>query len=571
MAAEWFCQVKGRQLGPLTVGQLRAMAQQGHLRPQDLVRRGRTAAWVPAERVPGLFSPEPGSSAGADSQAPAAPQPVSTAPADSQPGAATGSPAASTGQVPASPESPSAQGGVAGKRPPRRVARAARRLVSPAAGSSKPVNALGLPVAQPAPTPSVPPRVAASRIAPGVAPLGPAAPPAVGPLSASGQTTVAARGVSGQTTLAARASGRPSHRRKDNSAWVVVALVVLVLVLAVTGIGVYLWRASSWSSGAGEQIAASNSAAGALSGLEQGVDQPPGTSAGQSGPAAPTGEQSGSERWVDASREPARAGDVTVKIHSAVVERPRVLRGSGRAARPAEPYLVLRLQLENLREGHKLDYTTWGAPKMWALGVQLSDNLGNTYDPKSFTGGTIEGQLGPDAALYPREPVSEVLVFERPVESPQLEYLRLELPAMAFGGSGKLRIQIPAAMIQRAAEPNPESAPDVELPTGEEPSGLGPRAVEEPSIPAPPRAEPRGEQSAPMPGDDEPDIFRDYPELQGDAQTPAGDAPKPQDREKDDAPGLVPARKDRHEPGSGERSKQRSEDPFGQPPLGDVL
>jgi len=39
------------------------------------------------------------------------------------------------------------------------------------------------------------------------------------------------------------------------------------------------------------------------------------------------------------------------------------------------------------------------------------------------------------------------LVFEPPIE--KAEYLRLELPASNAGGTGMLRIQIPAKMIQR--------------------------------------------------------------------------------------------------------------------------
>jgi hypothetical protein len=40
-----------------------------------------------------------------------------------------------------------------------------------------------------------------------------------------------------------------------------------------------------------------------------------------------------------------------------------------------------------------------------------------------------------------------VLVFNPPIAGAQ--YLRLTLPAENFGGSGRLRIQIPAAMVTR--------------------------------------------------------------------------------------------------------------------------
>jgi hypothetical protein len=40
-----------------------------------------------------------------------------------------------------------------------------------------------------------------------------------------------------------------------------------------------------------------------------------------------------------------------------------------------------------------------------------------------------------------------VVVFEGPVA--RAEYLRPELPASAFGGTGKLRFQIPKSMIEK--------------------------------------------------------------------------------------------------------------------------
>ncbi len=252
-------------------------------------------------------------------------------------------------------------------------------------------------------------------------------------------------------------------------------------------------------------------------------------------------------------------GDVTLKVVSAVVDRPRVLRSSGRPARPQDPYLVLRLQLENLRDAHKLDYTTWASPQMRALGVRLTDNLGNTYDPKTFSGGTIEGQLGPDASLYPHEPVTEVLVFERPVESPQLRYLRLELPAMAFGDSGRFRIEIPAEMIQRAPEPAPETEP----PAGERPS--------EPEPPEMPGEDPAAEPPGPMPGDDGPDITRDYPELfpelHDGSTPPAGEGSQAETPEQPNLPRLVPKPDQRRG-----QDTERPGDPFDErPPLGGAL
>jgi hypothetical protein len=50
-------------------------------------------------------------------------------------------------------------------------------------------------------------------------------------------------------------------------------------------------------------------------------------------------------------------------------------------------------------------------------------------------------------SIRPGKSVEDVIVFEESVA--RAEYLRLELPASAFGGTGKLRFQIPKSMIER--------------------------------------------------------------------------------------------------------------------------
>jgi len=56
MAAEWFCDISGKQIGPLSAQQLKAMAEEGRLAPEHKVRQGANGPWVPAARVKGLFS-----------------------------------------------------------------------------------------------------------------------------------------------------------------------------------------------------------------------------------------------------------------------------------------------------------------------------------------------------------------------------------------------------------------------------------------------------------------------------------------------------------------------------------
>lgn len=55
MKVEWYCQVMGSEVGPLTQSQLIDMVRHQRLRPEDLVRRDNSA-WVAAFEVKGLFA-----------------------------------------------------------------------------------------------------------------------------------------------------------------------------------------------------------------------------------------------------------------------------------------------------------------------------------------------------------------------------------------------------------------------------------------------------------------------------------------------------------------------------------
>lgn len=54
VSSEWFCQVMGSEVGPLSQRQLVDMVRHHRLNPEDLVRRNNSS-WVPAFQVRGLF------------------------------------------------------------------------------------------------------------------------------------------------------------------------------------------------------------------------------------------------------------------------------------------------------------------------------------------------------------------------------------------------------------------------------------------------------------------------------------------------------------------------------------
>ena len=59
MADEWYCEIAGREIGPLSAQQLRAMAAKGQILSNDCVRQGVEGSWILARQVRGLLPPSP--------------------------------------------------------------------------------------------------------------------------------------------------------------------------------------------------------------------------------------------------------------------------------------------------------------------------------------------------------------------------------------------------------------------------------------------------------------------------------------------------------------------------------
>ncbi len=86
MAAEWFCQIAGAEMGPLSSQQIKTMVAKGRLLPDDVLRRGTSGPWVPAARVKGLFPEGHSSAAAASPQQPTAHKPGIQKPGEARSG-----------------------------------------------------------------------------------------------------------------------------------------------------------------------------------------------------------------------------------------------------------------------------------------------------------------------------------------------------------------------------------------------------------------------------------------------------------------------------------------------------
>jgi hypothetical protein len=162
--------------------------------------------------------------------------------------------------------------------------------------------------------------------------------------------------------------------------------------------------------------------------------------------------------WIDATREPWKCGDVTVKVRAAAISRARLVDAAKRVADTQEDFLLLLVEIANNSPTRKIQYTGWS---LRGEQPRLTDDLKNAYTMQVAPGGGFfEGQQR-IKSLYPEKTAEDLLVFERPVD--KARSLRLQLPAGAFEGTGTGYIEIPMSMVKsdlgpafkRAVEPVP--------------------------------------------------------------------------------------------------------------------
>ena len=158
--------------------------------------------------------------------------------------------------------------------------------------------------------------------------------------------------------------------------------------------------------------------------------------------------------WADAGKGAIRQGDLQVQISKISIGRVPLETRTGwlwvQDSWSQDNLLMIQLELLNTSPTRKLEYRPWSGKDISFERdyATLRDNLGNSYKRIGFGLRSLPvGAVEQSESIYPKKSVTDVLVFELPVDT--AEYLRLELPAKNFGGTGMLRLQIPKAMIQR--------------------------------------------------------------------------------------------------------------------------
>jgi hypothetical protein len=165
-------------------------------------------------------------------------------------------------------------------------------------------------------------------------------------------------------------------------------------------------------------------------------------------PPNPKVQEQEQEKWASA-KNAVQQGDLRIRVKKVAIQK-IPLKNLGSSSESADDLLAVYLQVTNTSPTKKVNYQTWRGKQISFErdSATLTDNFDNVLKRINFGFGTeVEGAVESTESIYPGKELDDILVFEAPIDA--TEYLRLELPAKNFGGTGNIRLQIPNNMIER--------------------------------------------------------------------------------------------------------------------------
>lgn len=157
-------------------------------------------------------------------------------------------------------------------------------------------------------------------------------------------------------------------------------------------------------------------------------------------------------RWVPPNKA-VKLGDLQIKITKLLIGKVHIKNVIDKDFVSQDDFLVIRLDLLNINPTKKINYQTWSG-KLISISrdfASLKDNFGNTYKRIEFGFGSYPvGSVERTESIYPNKSVSDILVFELPLDN--AKYLDLELPATNYDSEGMIRFRIPIKSIRSEKE-----------------------------------------------------------------------------------------------------------------------
>jgi hypothetical protein len=144
-----------------------------------------------------------------------------------------------------------------------------------------------------------------------------------------------------------------------------------------------------------------------------------------------------------------RIGDVLVQVKRLRVATVALQDLFGKPAESKSVLLAVTVAVTNVSAGKKLDYRTWRGMRFGIddSTAKLTDDNDNNYKRINFSASTTVIGGVESESIYPGEGLTDVIVFEKPVEV--AKWLHLALPAENIKAEGTIRFEIPDVMIER--------------------------------------------------------------------------------------------------------------------------
>jgi hypothetical protein len=134
-----------------------------------------------------------------------------------------------------------------------------------------------------------------------------------------------------------------------------------------------------------------------------------------------------------------RVGNISVAVISSGIEDVT----TDNRRRRYEGLLVVRISIANHSDKLRVHFSGWGAGGSASHVVGAEDDVGNVYTAYSVLDDKADGQAL-EQEINPGYVLTDVLIFERPVDA--AKFLKIRLPADALGGDGFIRLRVPLSM-----------------------------------------------------------------------------------------------------------------------------
>ena len=150
--------------------------------------------------------------------------------------------------------------------------------------------------------------------------------------------------------------------------------------------------------------------------------------------------------WVDIQKASWLYDDIQVSAPLVAINALEVTGLKGQKSRTKEKYLQIRVLVKNVGVARKLEFVGWkpdatpDAPR-----PKVTDPQGNVLAIKVFEAPWEAGDRPQPAGLFPGKSAEQLFLFQPPAKP--VEYLRFELPGVAFGETESVKLQIPWASI----------------------------------------------------------------------------------------------------------------------------